>query len=284
MVTARPRSLPCSTAPSAPPWSPSPATARYPFGSFGLRITTERQYSGPEIRSSARSGSMPSRQLAPRHRRRDDHRGDALLPVPQGLLDGVGDLRVAGGLDQQVGDDLRGHRVAQGARRPARTAAARRPYSEPVSGAGSPCTATAETRSRTRCSLELPAPVDGGLADARPPRDALDGHPREADGGQFLEDGAADRVRHVLPQHGGSGGAGRAVRRGRARRRSSSSDRSIDASRRNGCVPTYESSYSPRYDDTVPSRRKSLTESRKEPRNRRDAPNRAPPVRQRPSP
>lgn len=37
------------------------SASRYPFGSFGLRITTERQYSGPEMRSSARSWSMPSR-------------------------------------------------------------------------------------------------------------------------------------------------------------------------------------------------------------------------------
>ena len=54
--------------------------------------------------------------------------------------------------------------------------------------------------------LGAPAAVDGGLADARAPGDALDRHPGEADRRQLLEDGAADGLGHVLAQHGGSGG------------------------------------------------------------------------------
>ncbi|BFO22056.1 hypothetical protein SHKM778_84440 [Streptomyces sp. KM77-8] len=48
-------------------------------------------------------------------RRRDDALGHSVLALAQRLLQRLRDLRVAGGLGLQVGEDLRGDGVAQGA-------------------------------------------------------------------------------------------------------------------------------------------------------------------------
>ncbi len=170
------------------------------------------QRAGDQVEGQLRVG--PGAQFAPLFGRRHDPAGHALLAVPQRLLEGLGEIGVAGRLGLEVGDDLGRDRVAQGAGRDLVQQA-----QVPLQGAGVGHREAGHRHRRDhvqhQVELGTPAPVHRRLADTGPAGDALDRHAGVADGGQFLEDRRPDGLGHVLPEHGGPGG--RAAARTRRR-------------------------------------------------------------------